>query len=197
MSKETEKKQSKNQSGEQEEHVTGSEETSEENAHATLELANALEEEKKRSEDYLNRLKYMQADFENLKKRLDRQVEEIRKYSNERLIIELLGVVDELEAAVQESRQTESVEILLIGVEMILKKLKKVLELEEVFPIDCIGQVFNPSKHEVVTKIESEEEGKIIEEIRKGYTMKGKVIRPSVVKIAVKSSLKTTKEVEK
>ncbi|MDH5447695.1 MAG: nucleotide exchange factor GrpE [Candidatus Bathyarchaeota archaeon] len=194
MSKEAEKKQARNKNEKREEQHARSKEIAEENG--TLELANALKEEKKRSEDYLNRLKYMQADFENLKKRLDNQIKEIRKYSNERLVLELLGIVDELEVAIQETKQAQSVEILLKGVEMTLKKLKKVLELEEVSPIDCIGQTFDPSKHEVVAKIESEEEGIIIEEIRKGYIMKGKVIRPSAVKIAAKSSLKATKEVE-
>jgi molecular chaperone GrpE len=160
------------------------------------EMANALEEEKKRSEDYLNRLKYMQADFENLKKRLDRQLEEVRKYCNERLVLELLGIVDELEVAVREGKRTKSTAVFLQGVEMITKKLRKVLEKEEVSPIECIGQAFDPSKHEVIAKVENDEEGKIVEEIRKGYIMKGRVIRPSVVKITVKPSLKTTKEGE-
>ena len=56
-----------------------------------------LESEKKRSEDYLTRLKYLQADFENLKKRYDREAEQIKNYGNERLVIQLLDVVDELE----------------------------------------------------------------------------------------------------
>lgn len=192
MSKEMEKEQARNQSEEREEHLARSEETIEENG--TLKLAKALKEEKKRSQDYLNRLKYMQADFENLKKRQNRELEEIRKYSNERLILELLGIVDELELAIQESKQTQSVKVLLKGVEITLKKLKKVLELEQVSPIDCIGQAFDPSKHEVIEKIESEEEGKIIEEIRKGYTLKGKVIRPSNVKIAVKPASESHQE---
>jgi len=162
------------------------------------ELANALNDEKKRSEDYLNRLKYMQADFENLKKRLDRQIEEVRKYSNERLILELLGIVDELEAAVQEGKQAKSADALLQGVEMTLKKLKKIFESEKVYPIECVGQVFDPSKHEVIAKIEDDDvhEEEIVEEIRKGYIMKGKVIRPSVVKITVKPSSKSTQEVK-
>jgi molecular chaperone GrpE len=193
--KEMDKEHAGNPSEEREEHLARSEKNFDENK-ALEELANALKEEKKRSEGYLNRLKFMQADFENLRKRLDRQLEEVRKYCNERLILELLGVVDELEAAVHESKQTESVELLLKGVEMTLKKLKKVLELEEVSHIDCIGQAFDPSKHEAIAKIESKEEGKIIEEIRKGYVMKGKVIRPSAVKITVKPSSKTTREVE-
>ena len=195
VSKETAKKQARGNIKEQDKHLTQTEETIKENGKLEK-LANALEEEKKRSEDYLNRLKYMQADFENLKKRLDRQLEETRKYCNERLVLELLGIVDEFEVAVQEGKRTESVAVFLQGVEMIMKKLKKVLEKEEVSPIECIGQAFDPSKHEVIAKVEDDEEGKIIEEIRKGYIMKGKVIRPSAVKITVKPSLKTTKEVE-
>ena len=189
------KKQAKDQIKKQDKHLTRTEKPI--NEHGKLEeLANTLEEEKRRSEDYLNRLKYMQADFENLKKRLDRQLEEVRKYCNERLVLELLGIVDELEVAVQEGKRTESVAVFLQGIEMIMKKLRKLLEKEEVFPIQCIGQAFDPSKHEVIAKVEDKEEGIIIDEIRKGYIMKGKVIRPSVVKIAVKPSLKTTEEVE-
>ena len=60
-----------------------------------------LESEKKRSEDYLNRLKYLQADFENIKKRFDREVEQIRCHCNERIVIQLLDIVDELELAVK------------------------------------------------------------------------------------------------
>ena len=192
MSKEPEKKQACNRSGNQKEQLDPSEKAIE--SDAFKKLINSLKEEKQRSADYLNRLKYLQADFENLKKRQDRQLEELRKFSNERLILELLGIIDELEAAVQESKQIQSVEALLKGVEMTLKKAKKALELENVSPIECIGQVFDPSKHEVIARIESEEEGKIIEEIRKGYTMKGKVIRPSIVKIAVKPNLKSREE---
>jgi len=195
VNEETAKKQAKDQIEEQDKNLTRADETIKENGKLE-ELANALEEEKKRSEDYLNRLRYMQADFENLKKRLDRQLEEVRKYCNERLVLELLGIVDELEVAVQEGKQTESIAVFLQGVEMIMKKLRKVLEKEGVSPIKCIGQAFDPSKHEAIARVENDEEGKIIEEIRKGYIMKGKVIRPSVVKITVRPSLKTTKEVE-
>lgn len=195
MSKEAAKKQAEDQIEEQDKNLTRADEAIKENGKLE-ELANALEEEKRRSEDYLNRLKYMQADFENLKKRLDRQLEEVRKYCNERLVLELLGIADELEVAVREGKQTESMAVFLQGVEMIMNKLRKVLEKEEVSPIECIGQAFDPSKHEVIAKVENDEEGKIIEEIRKGYIMKGRVIRPSVVKITVKPSLKTTKEGE-
>ncbi|MGD0978681.1 MAG: nucleotide exchange factor GrpE [Candidatus Bathyarchaeia archaeon] len=158
-------------------------------------MARALDTEKKRSEEYLTRLKYAQADAENLKKRYERQMEEVRKYCTEPLIMELLDVVDELELAVKSGRSANSAEAVIEGVEMTLKKLKKVLENEGVSPIECLGKPFDPSKHNAIAKIEKEgEEGcTIAEEVRKGYTMREKVIRPSVVKVVVKPS-KSQKE---
>jgi len=153
-------------------------------------LTQALAEEKKRSEEYFTRLKYAVADLENLKKRCDRQVEEVKKYSNERLIIELLDVVDELEMAVKSGRSSNSTETLIQGVEMTLKKLKNVLRNGGVSPIECVGKPFDPSKHNAVAKIEKDgvEDCTVIEEVRKGYVMKEKVIRPSIVKVVVKPS---------
>jgi molecular chaperone GrpE len=151
------------------------------------ELAHALNEEKKRSEEYLAKLKYMQADFENYRKRLDRQMEEVRKYSNERLAIQLLDIVDELEMAIKSARSSNSKETLIQGVEMTLNNLKRVLEKEGVYPIECVGKPFDSSKHDAVSKVERNDvKGcTVVEEVRKGYVMKEKVIRPSVVKVAV------------
>jgi molecular chaperone GrpE len=153
-------------------------------------LAEALEMEKQRSEEYLTRLKYMQADLENLKKRCDRQIEEAKRFGNERLVIELLDVVDELEMAIKSGSSSNSREAVIQGVEMTLKKLKKLLENEGVSPIDSVGQPFDPLKHNAVAKTEKEDvEGcKIVEEVRKGYAMREKVIRPSIVKVVVKRS---------
>jgi len=155
-------------------------------------LTQELEEEKKRSEDNLTRLKYMQADFDNYRKRVDRQIEEIKKYSNERLVIELLEVVDELELAVSMGRTSNSSEVLVQGVEMTLKKLQKILANEGVTLIECLGKPFDPSKHNAVSRVERAdmEEGNVVEEIRKGYIIKDKVIRPSIVKVAIKPCVK-------
>lgn len=154
------------------------------------ELRKALDLEKKRSEELLSRLKYAHADLENFKKRCGRQIEEAKKYGNESLIMELLGIVDELELAVQSARSSDSKGDVTQGVEMTLKKLKKILENEGISPIECVGKPFDPSKHEAVARIEKEdaEECTVIEEIRKGYTMREKVIRPSTVKVVVKTS---------
>ncbi len=159
-------------------------------------LEEQLEAEKKRSEDYLSRLTYLQADFENLRKRCDRQIQQVSQYSNERLVIQLLEVVDELELAVKNAQTANSAETLVEGVKMTLKRLRKVLELEGVSPIESEGKPFDPSKHNAVAVVERDDvDGCIVlEEVRKGYAMKGKVIRPSIVKVATKSSKSQTKE---
>jgi len=153
-------------------------------------LTDALNLEKKRSQEYLTRLKYMQADFENLKKRLEKQMKEVEAHCNERLIVDLLEVVDELNVAVESGGSSNCSERIVQGVQMTLKKLRKLLEKEEVSPIESVGEPFDPSKHLATAKIVKKdvEEGKVVEEVRKGYIMKGKVIRPSIVKVSVKPS---------
>lgn len=153
-------------------------------------LTDALNLEKKHSQEYLTRLKYMQADFENLKKRLEKQMKEVEARCNERLIVDLLEVVDELNVAVESGGSSNCSERIVQGVQMTLKKLRKLLEKEEVSPIESVGEPFDPSKHLATAKIVKEdvEEGKVVEEVRKGYIMKGKVIRPSIVKVSVKPS---------
>ena len=161
-------------------------------------LEKQLDVEKKRSEEYLNRLRYLQADFDNLKKRCDRQLTEAKSYATERLVLELLDVVDELELAVKTGQTAEPESQLLVGVQMTLKKFRKVLEQEGVSPIECEGQVFDPTTHNAVEKIEREGvKGCIVgEEVRKGYVMKGKVIRPSIVKVEVPPSQSSKSQTE-
>jgi molecular chaperone GrpE len=131
----------------------------------------------------------LQADLENFKKRFDREAEQIKNYCTERLVIQLLDVVDELELAVKNGEVSTSPESLIEGVEMTLKKLRKVLEQEGVTPIESPeGKVFDPTRHNAIAAVERDDvaDSTVIEEIRKGYMMKGKVIRPTIVKVAVK-----------
>jgi molecular chaperone GrpE len=99
------------------------------------EFEELLQCEKQRAEDYLTKLKYLQADFENLKKRVCRETEQVKNYCNERIVMQLLDVVDELELAIKNGELSVSAESLLEGVEMTLKKLRKVLEQEGVTEI--------------------------------------------------------------
>jgi molecular chaperone GrpE len=160
-----------------------------------LNLKELFDAEKKRSEEYLNSLKYMKADYENLKRRFDRETEQIKNHSNERLVIQLLDLVDELELAVNVGKNAENPQNTLIdGVEMTLKKFRKILEQEGVTEVNCVeGKVFDPASANAVLTEEREdcEDCTILQIIRKGYIMRGRVIRPSVVKVSVKSKSKT------
>ncbi len=161
-------------------------------------LARLLEEEKKRVEEYQTRLSYMQADFENLRKRCARQIQEVTTYSTERLVIQLLEVVDELELAVKTAQTANSVQTLVEGVQMTLRRMRKVLEQEGVTPIESIDKPFDPSKHNaIVAEERCDVEGCVVtEEVRKGYMMKNKVVRPTIVKVAVKNTQLQNTEVK-
>ncbi len=114
--------------------------------------------------------------------------------------MQLLDVVDELELAVKNGEiSTPSADSLLEGVEMTLKKLRKVLEQEGVTAIDnSEGRAFDPSLHNAIAAVEQDDvtDGTVIEEIRKGYMMRGKVIRPSIVKVAVKPKQNQSNQTE-
>ncbi len=163
-------------------------------------LEQLLDSERKRSEDYLTRLKYLQADLENFKNRTAREAEQIKNHCTERFVIQLLDVVDELELAVKNGEISTSPESLIEGVEMTLKKFRKVLEQEGVTPIDSPeGKIFNPACHNAVAVVEQNDvaDGTVLEEIRKGYMMRGKVIRPTIVKVAVKPKNQSNQTEEK
>lgn len=151
------------------------------------ELEKNLVEEREKSKDYLNRLMYLQADFENYRKRIEKETLEMVQRTNERLITNLLDIIDELEIAIQSGKKTENKEALIEGVEMVLKKLCATLGHEGLTQIEAKGKTFDPSRHEAIVKVPTTEyaEGTVIEEVRKGFMFKDKVIRPSLVKIAL------------
>lgn len=149
-------------------------------------LEKALSEEHEKSSQYLNRLMYLQADFENYRKRMEKDMREAAQLGKEKLVANLLSVIDELELAIRSGRETENKQAILEGVEMTLKKMYATLGQEGLAKIEAVGRSFDPKLHEVVIKVPTKEhdEGVVIEEVRKGYMLREKVIRPSMVKIA-------------
>lgn len=150
-------------------------------------LRKALKKEQEKAIDYLNRLKYLQADFENFQRRMQKEMDEKANYGNLSLICELLTVLDELEYAVDAGKQSSDKKAITEGVEMILKKTYEVLGRQGLTKIDAVGQPFDPNRHEAIVKLPTKDykEGTVIEEIRRGFMLKGKVIRPSLVKVAI------------
>ena len=133
-------------------------------------------------EQYVNDLKRLQADFENYIKRSDKEKQELIEYGTHKLLSKLLHVVDEFETAVKFIEKTERKEDIASGVNMILKQLKKTLHEEGISEIASLGKEFDPYKHESIGHGKGEE-NKVVEEIKKGYMFKNKILRPSIVKI--------------
>ena len=153
-------------------------------------LEEALKAEQAKSKDYLNQLKYLQADFDNYRKRMVREFQEVSQRSNEKLIASVLNVVDDLERAIETGKKTDNTGALLEGVEMVYKNLYAILEREGLTRIEAVGKPFDPNMHEILAKVptDNHEDGIVIEEARKGFMFKGKVMRPSVVMIASKEA---------
>ena len=145
-------------------------------------IESILKDEKKKSETYLNQYKYLKADFENYRKMMEKDRLDIVQYANQKLISELLPVIDNIENAINKTKNNEQ-----IGLKIILDNLTKTFESNGLKSIECIGKKFDPYYHEVLMKEESKkEDGIIIEEIQKGYMLNNKVIRHSKVKISKK-----------
>lgn len=155
-------------------------------------VENAYKKEKARADDLSVRVGYLQADCDNIRRRKEKEIEENRRYANERLLCSLLETVDELEMALDTAKKSAGSGAIAQGIEMTLKKLKKVMEQEGVSEICAAKQAFDPSKHAAIGRVETNEfkEGTVVDEIRKGYILKEKVIRPSMVRVAVNANAK-------
>ena len=161
-------------------------------------LVDALDHEREKSEDLLRRLQYLQADFENYRKRVEKEMGDVKRLSNERLLSDLLTVKDELDLAFAKIRETKQNPVLLEGVGMIQKRVQNILSKEGVERIPGAGSKFNPEYHEAALRVVSddEEEGTVLEEVRAGYMLKGRVLRPSIVKVAGKNLLEENEQSE-
>ena len=163
-----------------------------------LELEEDLKSEQAKSDDYFRRLQYLQADFENYRKRMEKEMTEVRRIGNERLLSDLLLVNDELELALEKSMEKNESPALLEGVGMVHKRVQVLLAKEGVQRIQGVGSKFSPELHEAALRVPSDEEdGTIVEEIRAGYLLKGRVLRPSIVKVAEKEATKEAEYEEK
>ena len=153
-------------------------------------LEEKLSAEQHKAKDYLTRLTYLQADFENYRKRMEKEVQDSVNRSNEQLVSCLIGILDDFESAISAGETTENKAALLEGIKMVHKKLDALLTKEGLERLDCVGKCFDPNLHEILAQVPTNDHqsGTVIEEARKGFIFKGKVIRPSVVTIACETS---------
>ncbi|RKX95309.1 MAG: nucleotide exchange factor GrpE [Spirochaetes bacterium] len=146
-----------------------------------------LEEKDVLIKEYEDLLKRQQAEFENYRKRINREIEENKKYANVEVILDIINVLDDFERAIDAARSSKDFNALLEGIVMIEKQLRGILEKKYgVKRIEAVGKEFDPSIHDAIMMEESDEvdEDTVVEDFQKGYIMYDRVIRPSKVKVA-------------
>ncbi len=145
-----------------------------------------LEEAKKEALENYDRYLRVSAEFDNYKKRVQKDRADLINYGNEKLIKELLPIIDSMERALNHGSNSQDIDAFVEGLRLIYEQLIVSLKKHGVESIESIGQEFDPNFHEAMMKVESDEldDNKIVEEFEKGYLLNGRLLRPSKVSIA-------------
>jgi len=143
-------------------------------------LRQALAEEQSKAEANLAGWQRAQADFMNFKRRSEQDRAEYARFANANLMLEILPVLDDLERALEHVPAKLASIAWVDGINLIYRKFKATLESQGLTEIEALGKPFDPSRHEAVRQAKGKE-GIVIEEIRKGYQLHDKVIRPTMV----------------
>jgi len=146
-----------------------------------------LQEEAEKSKEYQERILRLQADFENTRKRLEKDKQDFIKFANEGIIVELLNILDDLERALELAQaKHQDLAAFLKGVEMILAHFYEMLKVYGVRPIEAQGKLFDPHYHEALMQIEDKNlpEHTVVEELQKGYLLNDRIIRTAKVKVS-------------
>ena len=155
----------------------------------TPEELKQLREQATKAEEYYDRLQRQVAEADNLRKRLAKEKQEAIRYANESLIVELLPTIDNFEMAINAAQKSgdNSIDSLKTGIEMIYTQIKRTLEEIGVTEIDATGQTFDPSLHEAMSRIKTSkaEEGTVLEQTRKGYRLRDRLLRAASVVVAI------------
>jgi molecular chaperone GrpE len=149
-------------------------------------IAADLAKARAEAESYLDDLRRLQADFDNYRKRTLREQTARAASASQALVARLLPVLDNFELAVSSAEQSRDFDRMLKGVEMVFGELREVLESEGLVRIEAEGKPFDPERHEAVIAVEEEdtEPGMVVDIVRAGYELRGKVLRPAMVKVA-------------
>ena len=142
-----------------------------------------LEQLKAERDQLLDRVARLQAEFENARKRAERERHEFRDYATGNVVEQFLPVLDNFELALKSSGSAQQ---LRHGVELIVKQMEEILRKLHVKPVPAIGEVFDPHLHEALGAVDRDDmpDQHVAEEIRRGYQMRDRLLRPSLVRVA-------------
>jgi molecular chaperone GrpE len=166
--------------------ATDTEEGTEDLSAPPLSLEEKLEAAERLAQENHERFLRAAAELDNFRKRKEREVSDLRKYANQMLLRELLGVVDNLERALAASLENSEPEGLREGVEMTLKELLKIFDQFKVTPIEAHEQPFDPNHHEAVMQEPSDAfpPNTVVKELQKGYMLRDRLLRPAMVVVS-------------
>lgn len=164
-------------------------------------VKNELRKAKESSESSLNKMRYLMADFDNYRKQMEKQLASKAESIKAELLLRFLNIRDDYLRALSVARQSKSEQVVVIeGLEGILKNIDSLLASEGVREIEAVGTPFDPNVHDAIAYSARDDlaENTVTAEIRKGYMLNGRVLRPSLVEISkiVKNSVSNTKEMD-
>ena len=168
------------------EDVKNDEENNEPNQENEIQLlVKENEELKAKIEEAENRILRLQADYENSRRRAKLDLAATEKYKSQSLITGLLPAIDNFERALQIEADNEQTKSVLQGVEMVYRSLLDALKAEGAEQIEAVGKEFDPNLHQAIMQVEDAnfDSNIVVEELQKGYILKDRVIRPSMVKV--------------
>jgi len=154
-----------------------------------------IEELEQENKQTYERMLRVAADAENLKRRTEREKEEIRRYGAERLLLDLIPVLDNLERALTHSVSSKDQQSLMEGVQMVHRQFKQALAKYGCESFESVGKPFDPQRHEAVQQVESaeHEHNTVLEEYQKGYLLNNRLIRPAMVVVSrLPASMRTS-----
>ncbi len=149
-------------------------------------LREELEKQQQAAAEAHDRFIRTLADFDNYRKRSQTQMEDTRKFANEELVSNLLPILDNFERALQSVESAQNVEAVREGVQLIYRQLGDALTKIGLKPIEAVGQPFDPNLHEAIMQVEpqgDQQPHEVVEELRRGYQLHDRVVRPTLVKV--------------
>lgn len=182
----TDEKEKLDDQSEAADELSGSISESTPRANELAKLREQLEAKEKEANQYHDRYLRQVAELENFKRRINREKDDAIRFANEALVKDLLPIVDNLERAVAHAKGGGNGRPLAEGVEMVLRGLFDMLAKHGVVQISAVGQPFDPGKHEAMAQVESAtyQPNTVVEEYHKGYLLRDRLLRPSLVSVA-------------
>lgn len=153
-----------------------------------FEEASKGQADKPEDDSFKSKYYYLAAEMENLKKRTQKEKENLIKFGNEKILLDLLEVVDNFERSLEILRVDgdKKIKNIVAGIEMVSKQMSGILQKNGLVPVETIGKTFDPNFHEAVSQkvVEGKKDQEILEEYQKGYILNGRLLRPAKVVVA-------------